>query len=300
MIIRPLTTLDECRQVAALEKTVWGYTDAEDVVPPPVLIVSIKRGGILLGAFDDGGAMQGFVYSMPGIEGRPADAVVAHARRDAGGARRRARRAAEAGAARGGAGDGHRSDRVDVRSAAGAERPPQLRASSASVVEEYEENVYGESSSPLHRGTPTDRFVAEWRHRDAARRAPHRGGRPAGGARQPVCWRAGRQSRRCEVDVGCGPGPADLALDEPRRAGRDSHRLRRDADAATRSWPSSGACRTREIFQTLLRARLPGRGLPLAREAGRGQYLLARADRCQTAAIGLSAGRTGSWGQRTG
>ena len=31
------------------------------------------------------------------------------------------------------------------------------------VAEEYEENVYGESSSPLHRGAPTDRFVAEWR-----------------------------------------------------------------------------------------------------------------------------------------
>ena len=58
--------------MAALEKTVWGYTDAEDVVPPPVLIVSIKRGGVLLGAFDDGGTMRGFVYSMAAIkEGRP-------------------------------------------------------------------------------------------------------------------------------------------------------------------------------------------------------------------------------------
>ena len=72
MQIRPLTTLDECRQVAALEKTVWGYTDAEDVVPPPVLVVSIKRGGVLLGAFDDGGTMRGFVYSMAAIkDGRP-------------------------------------------------------------------------------------------------------------------------------------------------------------------------------------------------------------------------------------
>ena len=53
-------------------RTVWGYADAEDVVPPPVLIVSIKRGGILLGAFDDGGAMRGFVYSMPGDQGRAA------------------------------------------------------------------------------------------------------------------------------------------------------------------------------------------------------------------------------------
>ena len=30
------------------------------------------------------------------------------------------------------------------------------------IVEEYEENVYGTSSSPLHKGNPTDRFVAEW------------------------------------------------------------------------------------------------------------------------------------------
>jgi predicted GNAT superfamily acetyltransferase len=30
------------------------------------------------------------------------------------------------------------------------------------VVEEYEVNVYGTSESPLHRGNPTDRFVAEW------------------------------------------------------------------------------------------------------------------------------------------
>ena len=32
-----------------------GLHGSEDVVPPPVLIVSIKRGGILLGAFDDAG-----------------------------------------------------------------------------------------------------------------------------------------------------------------------------------------------------------------------------------------------------
>ena len=72
VIIRDLTTIEECRAVAALERDVWGYTDAEDVVPPPVLIVSVKRGGILLGAFDAAGAMKGFVYSIPSVEGRPA------------------------------------------------------------------------------------------------------------------------------------------------------------------------------------------------------------------------------------
>jgi predicted GNAT superfamily acetyltransferase len=30
------------------------------------------------------------------------------------------------------------------------------------VVEEYALNVYGDSSSPLHRGAPTDRFIAQW------------------------------------------------------------------------------------------------------------------------------------------
>src|SRR6185295_7122592 len=30
------------------------------------------------------------------------------------------------------------------------------------IVEEYAENIYGTSSSPLHQGNPTDRFVAEW------------------------------------------------------------------------------------------------------------------------------------------
>ncbi|HEX6976048.1 MAG TPA: hypothetical protein VF147_16690, partial [Vicinamibacterales bacterium] len=71
MHIRPLVTLDDCRKVVALEKLVWGYTDAEDVVPSPVLIVTIKRGGILLGGFDDAGEMKGFVYSIPGLkEGR--------------------------------------------------------------------------------------------------------------------------------------------------------------------------------------------------------------------------------------
>ena len=57
--------------MAGLEKPVWGYTDAEDVVPPPVLIVSIKRGGILLGAFDVGGQHEGLRLFVPRNQGRP-------------------------------------------------------------------------------------------------------------------------------------------------------------------------------------------------------------------------------------
>ena len=36
------------------------------------------------------------------------------------------------------------------------------------VVDEYVENVYGESGSPLHKGAPTDRFIAQWWMRSRA------------------------------------------------------------------------------------------------------------------------------------
>jgi predicted GNAT superfamily acetyltransferase len=54
--------------VAGLEQDIWGYTDPQDIVPPPVLIVSVKRGGILLGAFNEAGTMKGFVYSIPAVK----------------------------------------------------------------------------------------------------------------------------------------------------------------------------------------------------------------------------------------
>ena len=44
------------------------------------------------------------------------------------------------------------------------------------VVEEYEENIYGESASPLHGGLPTDRFVCQWWIRRAARGTADRRG----------------------------------------------------------------------------------------------------------------------------
>jgi predicted GNAT superfamily acetyltransferase len=49
------------------------------------------------------------------------------------------------------------------------------------VARTYELNVYGASSSPLHRGSPTDRFVAEWwlqRLHVQRRIAPHAGASP--------------------------------------------------------------------------------------------------------------------------
>jgi predicted GNAT superfamily acetyltransferase len=274
MQIRRLTTLDECRQVAALEKTVWGYTDAEDVVPPPILIVSIKRGGILLGAFDDGGTMRGFVYSMPAIkEGRPTQwshmLGVSPEMRAAGlGARLKL---------------AQRQAALDMGIDLIEWTYDPLQAGNAHlnfaklgiVVEEYEENIYGESSSPLHSGTPTDRFVAEWRlsephveRRTAALRGP--------AVRDSSVWGAPVANPSLSGEPWQRPGPADLSIDERRLLVEIpvgfSEMLDRDPRLA-HEWRMS----TRVIFQTYFARGYSAVDFFLAREAGRGQYLLSRA-----------------------
>src|SRR4029079_6389870 len=67
---RDLTTLDEFATVVELERQIWGV-GYNDVVPVPIFAVTVKRGGILIAAFE-GDDMIGFVYSMPAIrDSRP-------------------------------------------------------------------------------------------------------------------------------------------------------------------------------------------------------------------------------------
>ncbi len=166
---RDLTTLDDFAAVVDLERRIWG-PGYVDVVPSPILAVSVHRGGILIGAFE-GERMIGFVYSMPGIkEGKATQwshmlGVLDEFRQ---------------------AGTGYRLKLLqrDRALAIGVDliewTYDPLQAANAHlnfvklgvVVDEYLENVYGESGSPLHQGNPTDRFVAEWfiRERRAAQR----------------------------------------------------------------------------------------------------------------------------------
>lgn len=62
--IRDLHTIEEYRQVVDLERVVWGFTDMGDMITVPVFIITVKRGAILLGAFDSDGRMVGFAYSL--------------------------------------------------------------------------------------------------------------------------------------------------------------------------------------------------------------------------------------------
>ena len=275
MIIRPLTTIEECRKIAQLERMVWG-SDAEDVVPPPVLIVSIKRGGILLGAFDEAGEMKGFVYSIPALkDGRATQwshmlGVTPDAREGGLGLRLKLAQREHA-------------MRMGIDLIEWTYDPLQALNAHLNftrlgvVVEEYEENIYGDSSSPLHRGTPTDRFVAEWRLT-----TPHVQRRLSAPAaplmRDSTVMAAVLVNPSRQVGEWLEPGPAVLDVDGNRRllveipAGFGDVLLRRP-DLAL-EWRLT----TRKIFQTYF-----GRGYRavdffLAREAARGQYLLARSE----------------------
>jgi predicted GNAT superfamily acetyltransferase len=159
MELRDLTTLDEFKQIVELEREIWGV-DYDDVVCAPILAVTVKRGGVLVGAFD-GGRMVGFVYSLPGIkDGKPTQwshmLGVVDEYRNAGLGRtlklEQRLRSMEVGC-----------DLVEW-----TYDPMQALNAHLNfvklgvVVEEYGINVYGESTSVLHRGTPTDRFIAQW------------------------------------------------------------------------------------------------------------------------------------------
>jgi predicted GNAT superfamily acetyltransferase len=275
VLIRELTTLEDCRQVAALERTVWGYTDAEDVVPPPVLIVSIKRGGILLGAFDDTGAMKGFVYSIPAVkDGRLTQwshmlGVTADARNSGVGLQLKLAQRERALAM----GVDVIEWTFDPLQALNA----HLNFSKLGVVaEEYEENVYGASSSPLHAGSPTDRLVATWRLDEphVTRRIAGRGlglVRDASIASAPLVNPARADGPRL------APGEADLTIQARRLLveipGGYGAMLENDPRLAL-EWRLS----TRRIFQHYLARGYRVVDFFLAGDRSRGQYLLAAPD----------------------
>jgi predicted GNAT superfamily acetyltransferase len=176
---RALTTLEDFAAVVDLEREIWG-PGYDEVVPVPILAVTVMRGGILIGAFDDdpsrasgssratsrGERMVGFVYSLAGIKHGKAmqwshmAGVLESYRGDGVGYQLKVlqrERALAMGL-----------DLIEWTYDPMQAMNAHLNFAKLGVIaEEYEINVYGESTSPLHKGNPTDRFVAQWRVRDA-------------------------------------------------------------------------------------------------------------------------------------
>ena len=159
--IRHLSTIGEFREVVNLEHAIWGYTDSGDVVTVPVFIFTVKRGAVLIGAFDPSDRMVGFAYAVVGMKGgRPM--LWSHM-------------TGVLPEYRGGLGYQLKLEQRNRALAQGYDLiewtfdPMQAMnahlnfAKLGGVVEEYAENFYGESTSALHRGTPTDRLIVSWR-----------------------------------------------------------------------------------------------------------------------------------------
>jgi predicted GNAT superfamily acetyltransferase len=165
VILKDLHEIGEFRQVIDLEHRIWGYADLADVVTVPVFIITVKRGAILIGAFDDLNRMVGFVYSIAGMKnGKPMQwshmAGVLPEYRNKGLGRDLKLAQRERALA---AGFDLIEWTFDPLQAGNA----HLNFTKLGVVcDEYAVNIYGDSSSALHRGTPTDRFVVQWNIRE--------------------------------------------------------------------------------------------------------------------------------------
>ena len=167
-VYHDLTTLDEFAAVVDLEREIWG-PGYDEVVPVPILAPSVHRGGILIGAFDRD-RMIGFVYSFPAIKhGRATQwshmLGVVDEFRSEGVGRHLKELQRERALAMG-------LDLIEWTYDPMQALNAHLNFMKLGVVvEEYGENVYGQSASPLHAGNPTDRFIAEWWIR--RERTPH-------------------------------------------------------------------------------------------------------------------------------
>lgn len=162
--IRPLESRDDFLQCVALQHETWG-DDFEERVPPSILQVAQKVGGVAAGAFDAEGRLVGFVFGISGVRGgRPVHwsdmlAVREGAQSRGLGVRLKAyQRAAllEQG----------------IEVAYWTYDPLEAGNANfninrlAAYPVEYVLNMYGHVPGRLHAGLTTDRFVVEWRLTD--------------------------------------------------------------------------------------------------------------------------------------
>ncbi len=271
---RDLHTADEFRQVMDLEARVWGFTDLNDMVTVPVFTITVKRGAILIGAYDEADRMVGFVYSIVGM--KPGRQVLQWSHmlgvlpeyRNSGLGRDLKLAQRDRALAQGYELIEWTYDPLQAMNA-------HLNFAKLGVVaEEYHRNVYGESTSVLHKGTPTDRLVAQWW---IAR--PHVARRVGPGAMMPLTASEVSEAGRINVTHAAQAWLANsdifLALDERRlvlEIPMGFTDMQREAPALALEW----RLQTREIFETYFRKGYRVVDFHLDRPHDRGRYLLVK------------------------
>ncbi|MEW6365895.1 MAG: GNAT family N-acetyltransferase [Acidobacteriota bacterium] len=276
--IRALRTLAEFKRCEELQKEAWGFEDL-DVVPLPMFQIAAKYDGIVLGCIESpGGRVVGFVYSLPArAHGRWVQyshmlAVSPDTRRQGLGLRLKLAQARTSLAL-----GFHRLiwtfDPLQARNAS-----LNLRRLGA-TVSQYFVDLYGPTSSPLHRGLPTDRLLADWDVRGMGRRS----GLPRRRAR-----RGGRASPESPIIYDC----SKELLRDLRSPNFRSFRFAipasiEDLKASDPAAAAKVQMRLRSVFVAAFRAGFRAVDFEIGAGDGPGHYLLVR---------GAGAGR----GHRTG
>src|SRR5215468_2642167 len=159
VVVRKCETLEEFNTCVALEREIWGEADLE-VEPTTLFVVASHTGGQVLGAFD-GGRMVGYTLALVGLlEGTPYlhshMTGVLSEYRDRGVGRMLKLHQRDDALGRGIRLIQWTFDPLEMRNA-------HFNLNRLGVIcRRYLPNLYGLTTSPLHRGLPTDRLVAEW------------------------------------------------------------------------------------------------------------------------------------------
>ncbi len=157
--VRLCRELGELETCVALQREVWGFSDAE-MVPLHLFVVAPKIGGQVIGAFH-GPEMIGFALSVPGTRhGRSYLhshlLAVVPAYRNAGIGRRIKLFQREEALGRGIELIEWTFDPLEIKNC-------WLNLEKlGAIARRYNLNQYGATTSALHGGLPTDRLVAEW------------------------------------------------------------------------------------------------------------------------------------------
>ena len=163
--VRKCASLDEFHRCVDLQREIWGEADLE-VEPATMFVVAAHSGGQVLGAFD-GEHLVGYTLAVVGLRDRVPYfhshmTGVRGEYRNRGVGRMLKLYQREEALGRG------------IRLIQWTFDPLELRNAHFNlnrlgvICREYHPNLYGVTTSPLHRGLETDRLLVEW-HLDSAR-----------------------------------------------------------------------------------------------------------------------------------
>jgi predicted GNAT superfamily acetyltransferase len=162
---RKCTTLDEFRKCVSLQREIWAETDLE-IEPATMFVVAAHTGGQVLGAFD-GDRLVAYTLALVGLL-RATPYLHSHHTgvhpdyRDRGVGRMLKLFQRDEALSR------------EIRVIQWTFDPLELRNAHfnfnrlGAIARTYHPDLYGVTTSPLHRGLATDRLVAEW-HLDSPR-----------------------------------------------------------------------------------------------------------------------------------